>query len=91
MDRLVHSAQRLAWLLLVCAVGFGAARASILGDHAVVPVVIAFGLVVYLGWKAWGAARRFIPKRNTRAVKPPVLPSRAHWMSPRTLHRRGRP
>ena len=91
MDRLIHSAQRLAGLLLVCAVVLGAARASVFGDHAVVPIVIAFGLVVYLGFRALRAVRRLIPKRNARAVRPPVLPTRAHWMSPRNLQRRGRP
>jgi hypothetical protein len=91
MTRLVQTAQRLAGLLLVCAVVFAGARASVLGDHSWLPVALAFGLIAYLGWKAWRVVRRLIPKRSPRAAQPPALPSRAHWLSPRTLQRRGRP
>jgi hypothetical protein len=91
MDRLTRTAQRLAGLLLVCAVVFGAARASVLGDHSRMPIVLALGLSGYLVWKAWRALRRFIPKRSPRAIRPPALPGRAHWLSPRNLRRGGRP
>ncbi len=91
MDRLVRTAQGLAGLLLVCAVVFGAARASLLADHAWVPELLAIGLVSYLGLRAWRFVKKYLPKRNARVTRTPQLPTRAHWMSPRTLQRRGRP
>lgn len=91
MDRLVRFAQRLAGLLLVCAVVFGAARASVLGDRAWLPVLLALGLIGYLGFKAWRVVKKLLPRRNTRIVRTPQLPARAHWMTPRTIQRRGRP
>ncbi len=91
MDRLVRFAQRVAGLLLVCAVVFSAARASMLGDHAWLPVVLALGLVGYLGFRAWRFAKKLLPRRNARVVRAPQLPARAHWMTPRTIQRRGRP
>ncbi len=91
MDRLVRSAQQLAGLLLVCAVVFGAARASVLGDHAWIPVLLALGVTSYLSFKAWQFVRKLLPRRNTRVVRAPQLPARAHWMTPRTIQRRGRP
>jgi hypothetical protein len=91
MDRLVRSAQQLAGLLLVCAVVFGAARASVLGDHAWIPVLLALGVTGYLSFKAWQFVRKLLPRRNTRVVRAPQLPTRAHWMTPRTIQRRGRP
>ncbi len=91
MDRLVRSAQQLAGLLLVCAVVFGAARASMLGDHAWMPVLLALGLAGYLSFKAWRFVKKLLPRRNPRVVRAPQLPARAHWMTPRTLQRRGRP
>ena len=91
MDRLVRFAQRLAGLLLVCAVVFGAARASVLGDHGWLPVLLAIGLVGYLSFMAWRVVKKFLPRRNARVVRAPQLPARAHWMTPRTIQRRGRP
>lgn len=89
MDRLIRSAQQLAGLLLVCAVVFGAARASVLGDHAWIPVLLALGVISYLSFKAWRFVK-LLPRRNTRVVRAPQLPARAHWMTPRTIQRRGR-
>ena len=91
MDRLMRTAQRYAGLLLVCAVVLSAARASVPGDHSGMPIFLALGLCGYLSWKAWRAIRRVFPKRSPRAIRPPALPGRAHWLSPRNLQRRGRP
>lgn len=91
MDRLARTAQRLAGLLLVCAVVFGAARASMLGDHGWLPVLLALGLVGYLSFRAWRFVKMLLPRRNTRVARAPQLPARAHWMTPRTVQRRGRP
>ena len=91
MGRLVRAVQRLAGLLLVCAVVFGAARESLLGDRALLPVFFALGLAVYLGFRAWRAVRKLLPRGTARMVSPPQLPGRAHWLSPRRLQRRGRP
>jgi len=91
MDRIVRSAQRFAGLLLVCGVVFGAARASVLGDHGWLPVLLALSLVGYLSFKAWRVVKKLLPRRNTRVVRAPQLPARAHWMTPRTIQRRGRP
>ena len=91
MDRLARGAQRLAGLSLVCAVVFGAARASMLGDHAWLPLLLALGLVGYLCFKAWRFVKLLLPRRSRRVVRTPQLPARAHWLTPRTIHRRGRP
>jgi hypothetical protein len=91
MDRLLQATQRLAGLLLVCAVAFGAARSSVLGDHSWMPVAIALGVSAYVGWRGWRLVRRIIPKRSARQLRTPTLPARAHWLSPRNLQRRGRP
>jgi hypothetical protein len=90
MDRLAQTAKRLAGLLLVCAVVFAAARFSLSGSGDRLPLVIALGLIVYLGLRAWRTTRRFFPRRTPRAVRPPALPGRAHWLSPRNLRRGGR-
>lgn len=91
MDRLLRLVQQLAGLLLVCAVVFGAARASVVGDHAWIPVLLALGFTSYLSFRAWQFVRKLLPRRNTRVVRAPQLPARAHWMTPRTIQRRGRP
>lgn len=91
MDRLVRTAQRLAGLLLICAVVFGAALESLLGDHSWIPALLALGLTGYLGFKGWKFVKKYLPRRNARVIRTPQLPGRAHWMTPRTVQRRGRP
>ena len=90
MDRPVRSAERLALLLLVRAVAFSAARQSALGDHSPLLTLIALGVAGYYLWRGIRFIRRFLPKRRATPTGPPVLPSRGHWLSPRTLRRRGR-
>lgn len=90
MDRLIRAAQRWAVLLLVCAVAFSAARTSAGTPGSLVPNLIALGVVGYVLWLGWRFVRRLLPKRTSRPVHPPTLPTRGHWLSPRTLQRRGR-
>ena len=90
MDRLIRAAQRWALLLLVCAVAFSAARASAGPNGSVVPSVIALGVAGYVIWQGWRSIRRLLPKRTSKPVRPPTLPTRGRWLSPRTLQRRER-
>jgi len=91
MDRLIRVAQRWAITLLVCAVALSAVRASV-GTHAsLVPALISLGVTGYVIWQGWRFVRRVLPRRTPKAVRPPTLPARAHWLSPRNLRRRGQP
>jgi hypothetical protein len=91
MDRLIRAAQRWAIALLVCAVAFSAARASVGTHGSFVPALIALGVAGYVIWQGSRLVRRLLPKRTPTAVRPPTLPARAHWLSPRSLRRRGQP
>lgn len=91
MDRLIRVAQRWAVLLQVCVVAFSAARASVGTHGSLVPALIALGVAGYVTWQGWRLIRRVMPKRTPKAVRPPTLPARAHWLSPRNLRRRGQP
>ena len=90
MDRLIRVAQRWAVLLLVCAVALSAARASAGTRGSLVPNLIALGVAGYVIWRGWRFVRRLLPKRTPRPVRPPTLPTRGHWLGPRTPQRRGR-
>jgi hypothetical protein len=90
MDHLIRRAQRWGVLLLVCAVAFSAARASAGTNGSLVPGLIALGVAGYVIWQGWRFVRRLLPKRTPKPVRPPTLPARGHWLSPRTLQRRGR-
>ena len=90
MDRLICAAQRWAVLLLVCAVAFSAARASAGTHGSLVPGLIALGVAGYVFWQGWRFVRRLLPKRSSKPVRPPTLPARGQWLSPRTPQRRER-
>ena len=91
MDRLIQGVQRLALMLLLCAVAFSIARESIHSRAGFVPRLIVLGIMGYIAWTCVRAVRRFLPGRRARPTGTPTLPTRGHWLSPRTLQRRGRP
>jgi len=89
MDRLIRIAQRLALMLLLCAVAISIARESTRGGAGFVPRLIVLGIMGYITWIAVWTVRRLLPRRRSRPTGPPTLPTRGHWLSPRTLQRRG--
>jgi len=91
MDRLIRGTQRLALMLFLCAVAFSIARESTHGGAGLVPSLIVLAIVGYIAWTLVRAVRRFLPRRRARPTGTPTLPTRGHWLSPRTLQRRGRP